>query len=133
MRFATGLHAKCTACLGRVALHINKLDPVNRAFMGKGQQGRRIVGRPKTEFDGAALAIGPSTGAAQLGRVQFVMRDKRGIETAHAAKSAGHGDLRHGQLGIGQQLLGAQQAAGLQVLQGRHAKLCFKNSSHVSP
>jgi len=45
------------------------------------------------------------------------MLDKGGIEAPQARKAGREGDLLHRQLAVGQQRLGQQQAAGLQVLQ----------------
>jgi hypothetical protein len=60
------------------------------------------------------------------------VRGKRIVEPAHAGKPAGDGDLVHRQVGIGQQLLGRQQPARLQVLDRRHAELGLEDAAQVA-
>jgi hypothetical protein len=86
---------------------------------------RRAAGSP------GAPACPPGRPAAAPARrscvgLRPVVRDKGGVEAPHAGIAAGQRHLGDGQGGVGQQLLGRQQAACLQVLQGRHAERASK-------
>ena len=84
------------------------------------------------------LASGPvastqgATFFAQARWTQPVIAHKRGIKTPQTGKTSHVGDVSYRQLCVGQQLLGGQQAAGLQVLQRRDTKLRLKNTSQMA-
>ncbi len=59
------------------------------------------------------------------------MRKKGRVEAPHAGEAAAEGDQRHGQVGVGQQLFGGQQAPGLQVLQRRDAEMRFEDAPQM--
>ena len=68
---------------------------------------------------------------SQGGGLKAVSATEHLIESPHAAKAAGQCNLRHGQRRVGQQLLGSQQAAGLQVLQGGNAQPCAEQAAKM--
>jgi hypothetical protein len=59
------------------------------------------------------------------------VRREGGVEAADAAEAADERDLRDRQGRVGQQLLGAEQPARLQVLQRRHAQLRLEDPAQV--
>ena len=131
-------HAHLTVASGRVgrhelaASHHMRLEKRHHRFGVIGwpvAQAHRDAALAKRAFRRAARA-----GAAppQRGGVEPVMRHKGGIEAAHAGKAAHQRDLRDGQRGVGQQLLGGQQAPRLQVLQRRNAQVRLKNSLQMA-
>ena len=68
---------------------------------------------------------------AQLHRAKTVMLHKSCVKAAHAVKAAGQRHVLHRHARVGQQLLGRQQAAGLQILQWRHPQVRFKNTPQM--
>ena len=121
MRLAAGLNAQCFSQALGVPGSVVRGDKLNRrehAFAEEPEHGRHVVGRAKPQLYRAALACARHTRAPQLCGIEFVMPHKRRIEAPDAGKAADQRNPGDAHVGIGQQLLGRKQAAGLQVLQG---------------
>ena len=118
---------------GCAAARRHQLHAVELALGKKGQHRRGVIGRAIGQPQQQARLGGQRCPAAAQARgVQAVVAAEGGVQAALAAKAAQAGHLGHWQRGVGQQLLGAQQAPGLQVLQGRYAQLRLKNTAQVA-
>ena len=85
---------------------------------------RRAAGRPGAGCGSASSRARARRGLlAQRARVHAVALHEGGIEAAQAGIAAGQRHLRHRQVGVGEQLLGQQQALRAQVVRSasRHA------------
>ena len=157
---ATGLVDAQRACqrrdravCARRVRHRCNLDASQRPPREEGQHGCAVVRWPKTQAHvdgvvgrqegapghrhlrglfGLAHLAGQHAHAPHGTRVQAVMPDERRVEAPHAGKPAGKRNLRHRQPCVGDQLLGDQQPASLQVLQRRNAKLRLENAPQVA-
>ena len=135
MDFATRFNAKCPSSPRGMGVIRYKFNSIYGALAYEGQHRPHVIRRPKPELDGDALRVRPTARiarAAQLGRVQFVVRHKGRVEAPQARIPAAQRHLGDGQVGVGQQLLGGEQAARLQILQRRHAKLRLENTPHMA-
>ena len=119
---------------------IHLLHPWNLARGEKAQQGcgvqRRAVGQAQRHgrlrlARWRCVRCWRGAVAAQLCRIQAVLPGKGVVEAPHAAKTAGQRHLRRAQGGVGQQMLGGQQALGLQVLQRRNAQARLEDAPQV--
>ena len=123
------------------------LDARDRALGEEGEQGidvvrravaerhRDRIGARRTGVAGVARAVARCVArrrAAQPRRVHAVAADEGGVEAAQAAKAARQRDLRDRHLRVGEELLGEQQAARLQVLQRRDAVLGEEDAAQVA-
>ena len=117
---------------GRRAIGLGPFHPGKLPLGKEGQQGLGIQRGAVSQAQCAGGTLASHRAAAPQGRgAQAVVLGKCGIEAAHAAKATGQRHLGDGQGGVGQQLLGRQQPAGLQVLQGRQAQLRLKQAPQV--
>ena len=111
---------------------VDLLHPHQHACVVELQHGGHVVRWPVAKPHHRARAVVRQAGAPQLGRVEPVMGHKGRVKAAHAGVTTAQRHLGDGQVGVGQQLFGRQQAAGLQVLQRRDAKLRFKNAPQMA-
>lgn len=113
------------------ALRVHAFHAVDLARGQKAQQRRRVVRRAQPQVHGAGRARVRAALAAQLRGVEPVVRAEGSIEAPHAGEAAGQRHLGDGQARVGQQLLGRQQPARLQVLQRRHAQGRLEDAAQV--
>ena len=95
----------------------------------------QIITRPVAQPQRADAGVGHARRRAfapQRAGAQAVVLGEGGVEAAQAGKAAHQRDLRDRQIGVGQQLLGREQAARLQVLQGRHTELRLEDAPQVA-
>ncbi|MDT4820662.1 hypothetical protein FQZ97_538080 [compost metagenome] len=113
---------------------VHGFDAAQRAPCEEAEHGVRVVGRAKTQphLDGLAFAALGAARAAQRARVEPVVLHEGRVEAPHAREAAGQRHLRHRQARVGDELLGGQQAARLQVLQRRHAELRLEDAPQVA-
>ena len=102
------------------------------AGLQKPQHRIQIVGRTPAQPHQLLGQAAFASFAAQLTRVEPVMPTEGRVEPAHTLETTGKRNLRYGQAGIGQQLLGRVQAARLQVLQRRDAQRAGENPAQVA-
>ena len=130
--FRARFNAKSPSCPCTVCMSSYKFSSIDGTLVHERQHRVHVIRWPIPELHGRALPVGGRARPAQLRGVEPVVRHKRRVEPAHAGKAAGQGNLGDGQVGVGQQLLGIQQAARLQILQGRHAKRRLENAAQMA-
>ena len=108
--------------------------PRQRAAREEGEHRRRRRRAAGSRAAPRSPVAGPRRRPARRSgaRVQPVVRDEGGVEAAHAGEAAGQRHLRHRQARVGEQLLGRQQPARLQVLQRRDAELRLEDAAQVA-
>ena len=98
----------------------------------KAKHRRPVVGRPigqqKRDFRRGGSSRAPSPQFARRAAVELL---KRLVEPPHAAKAAGQRDLDHGEIGLMDQLLGKQHAAGLRDRDGRGSDVLAKEPAKL--
>ncbi len=112
---------------------IHGFHAVDAALPEETQQSRDVQRWPvgQAHRAGGCPGGGRAARAAQCGGLQAIVLRKGGIEPPHTAEAAGQRDLGDGQIGIGEQLLGRQQPARLQVLQRRDAQGRLEHAAQV--
>ena len=93
---------------------------------------RHVIGRAPAQPNLHHTGGGRRRSPAQRAGAQAIVALEGIVETAQAGETAGQCHLGHGQSGVGQQLFGRKQAAGLQVLQRRHAELRLEDAAQVA-
>ena len=113
---------------------LDLLHAAHRAACEEAEQRRRTSYGGRQARRSAVLRRGatPRRWRAQLRRVQPVALGEGGVEAAQAAEAAGQRHLRHRQRGVGQQLLGQQQALRGQVVERRHAVRGLEDAPQVA-
>ena len=119
MVFTCDFNAKSASGAGISWADCYRFNSMDTALTDKSQHRLNVIRRAVTQPHSDALpaAFRLRYHAPELCRVEFVMRHKGRVKAPQAGKPAHQRDLRDGQQGVGQQLFGGMEPAGLQVLQ----------------
>ena len=127
------------ACAAACVRRVDRLDAGQRALREEAQHAGDVVGRPVGQAQRRAAPVRRAAPArlsrcvaAQRARAQPVALGERRVEAAQAGKAAGQRHLRHRQRGVGEQLLGQQQAPRGQVVDRRHAMRGEEDAAQVA-
>lgn len=107
------------------------------AAFEESQDAGPVVGRAIGEQEGGSVRAGELECVingllAEAGRGHAVAGAEGVVETAQACEAAGEGDIDDGEFGFGQELLGEEQAAGKQELNGWHAEFFLDDTTDLA-